>query len=172
MIINYFESKPGFFWQFGLYYNQDTYGPFFMPLAGFDCKINQKNYIAILVPAYFMYEHKFSTSVYAGFEMELFGETFRLGNSTYPYSFISQLGDKKMTFLTEPRLFLDYYFKENWVIYAKPGFRLFQKYEHFTEGDEVIEDSEFIQGVLRNSFYVEMGLAMRFRYDQEENEEL
>ena len=168
MVVNYYEWKKDFFWQFGLFYNQDTYGPFFMPLAGIDWKIDEKNYVAALLPAYVIYERRLGQRVYAGVELELFGETYRHGRSNYEHSIISQLGDDKMTFLTEPRLFVDYYFAPHWVVYLKPGVRLFLKYEHYTEADEPIGDSEYPEGILTNGFYMELGLAMRFRYDEEE----
>lgn len=166
LILNYYESKKDFFWQFGLFYNQDTYGPFLMPLLGFDWKIDEKNYIAVLLPTYLIYERRLSQKFYAGFELELTGETYRLGGSSEANSFISQVGEDKMTFLTEPRLFVDYYFAKHWVLYAKPGFRLFQKYEHYTQNDERIQESQYLEGILENTFYIEFGLAMRFRYDE------
>lgn len=166
MFIFYKERKKDFFWQFGLFYNQDTYGPFFMPLFGLDWKINSKDYFGALLPAYLVYEHRFSKKIYAGFELELSGETFRLGSSNYENSFISQLGENKMTFLTEPHLFLDYYLTKHLVLNLKPGLRLFQRYEHFTTDDIRIHEQEYIEGRLKDSFYIEAGIAMRFRYDE------
>lgn len=168
MMIHYYEQKKDFYWQFGLFYNQDTYGPFFMPLFGIDWKIDERNYVAALLPAYVIYEYRLSQKVYTGFELELSGETYRLGGSVYENSFISQLGENKLTFLTEPRLFLDYYLTKNWVFYVKPGFRLFQKYEHYTKSDERITDSQYLEGVLKNNFYTEIGVALRVRYDEAE----
>jgi hypothetical protein len=167
MILNYYKGKKDFYWQFGLFYNQDTYGPFFMPLLGFDWKIDERNYVAALLPTYICYERKLSPKFYAGFELELTGETYRLGESGYTNSFISQLGENKLTFLTEPRLFIDYYVSPHWVIYAKPGIRFFQKYEHYTRADARITDSQYTEGILKNNFYVELGVALRFRYDED-----
>jgi hypothetical protein len=166
MIIAYYARNKDFFWQFGFFYNQDTYGPFFMPLFGLDWRIDDRNYMAALLPAYVIYERKLHDKLYTGFELELTGETYRLGGSVYDNSFISQLGENKLTFLTEPRLFLDYYVSKHWVIYMKPGIRLFQKYEHYTEEDERITDSEYLEGILKNNFYIELGVALRFRYDE------
>jgi len=166
MVITYFEKKENFAWQLGIVYNQDTYGPFFMPLLGLYV-MNEKNYFEALLPAYVIYERKLNPKFYAGLELELRGETFRLGDSQYEDSFISQLGENKLTFLTEPKLFIDYYVAKHVVLFIKPGLRLFQKWEHYTEDDKRIEDSEYIQGTLKNSFYLEMGMALRFRYDEE-----
>jgi hypothetical protein len=164
------EKKPGFTWQFGAYYNQDTYGPFFMPLAGFNWKISDKSFCSLLLPAYINFEQKISKKLYTGFEMEMTGETFRLGGSKYKDSYISQLGESKLTFLAEPRLFLDVYLTKHLVFYIKPGFRLFQKYEHFTNEDKLViktySKSEYVEGKFNDSFYTEAGIAMRFRYDE------
>jgi hypothetical protein len=169
--LGYYEQKDKFFWQFGVYYNQDTYGAFIMPLLGLDWKIDEKNYLALLLPCYAIFEHKLSKKLYSGIELELTGETYRMGGSVYKNSFYSQLGEDKMTFLTEPRLFIDYYLTKHIVLYVKPGMRLFQKYEHFTEDDKLISNSDFIQGQLKDAFYIEFGLAMRYRYDEESKKE-
>ena len=166
MVIMYYEKREDFVWQFGVFYNQDTYGPFIMPLVGL-YMVNENSYFEILLPAYILYERKLSPRFYAGLEVELRGETFRLGDSQYENSFISQLGENKLTFLTEPRLFVDFYITKHLVLYLKPGVRLFNKFEHYTEGDDRIENSEYIEGTLKNSFYTEIGLALRFRYDEE-----
>jgi hypothetical protein len=168
--LEYLQTREGFFWQFGLYYNQDTYGPFVMPLFGIDWKIDEKNYLSILLPCYGIYERKISPKLYTGIEIELYGETFRLGGSDSLNSYISQVGENKLTFLTEPRLFLDFYVAKHLVLYLKPGVRLFQKYEQFTENDVKIINSEYLQGVLKPCFYMEAGLAFRFRYDEEEKQ--
>jgi len=166
-VLFFYEKKPGFLWQFGVFYNQDTYGPFFMPLLGFDWKISEKSDCSVLLPAYMIFEQKISKKLYTGFEMEITGETYRLGGSSeYPNSFISQLGANKLMFLAEPRLFLDFYLAKHLVFYIKPGFRLFQKYEHFTEDDHIITNSKYVQGKFKNSFYAEAGIALRFRYDE------
>jgi hypothetical protein len=160
------QKNEKFSWQFGVYYNEDTYGPFFMPLLGFEWKISENSYCSVLLPAYLIFEQKISKKLYTGFEMEMTGETFRLGASQYKNSFISQLGENKLSFLAEPRLFLDYYLTKHLVIYFKPGIRLFQKYEHYTENDEIVSNSEYVQGKLKPSFYTEAGIAYRFRFDE------
>ena len=167
-VLAYYEKKKDFYWQLGIYYNEDTYGPFIIPMLGVDWKIDEKNYLAVLLPAYMIYERKLNDKFYTGFEMELTGETYRLGNTAYKDSYISQFGENKLTFLTEPRLFLDYYVAPHLVLYIKPGMRLFQKYEQFDDtNDKLLKNPEYIQGQLKSSFYTEFGIAYRFRYDEE-----
>jgi hypothetical protein len=167
MFILFKERNENFFWQFGMFYNQDTYGPFFMPLFGFDWLISEMDYFAALLPAYVIYERKLSPKFYTGFELELSGETFRLGGSDYENSYISQLGENQITFMTEPRLFLDFYVIPHLVLYFKSGMRLFHMYEHYTVDDERVEIPEYVEGKLKENFYLEAGIALRFRYDEE-----
>ena len=167
MLIFFKERNKDLFWQLGMFYNQDTYGPFFMPLFGFDWKISGKDYFAALLPAYIIYERKLSPKFYTGFELELSGETFRLGDSEYENSYISQLGESKLTFMTEPRLFLDFYVFPHLVLYLRAGARLFQMYEQYTVDDERVEIQEYVEGKLKENFYLEAGVALRFRYDEE-----
>ena len=167
MFLLFKDRNEKFFWQFGMFYNQDTYGPFIMPLLGFDWRITEKDYFAVLLPAYIIYERKLSTKFYTGFELELSGETFRLGGSAYENSYISQLGENKLTFMTEPRLFLDYYILPHLVLYLRTGMRLFHMYEHYTIDDFRVQVPEYVEGKLKENFYMEAGIAIRFRYDEE-----
>jgi hypothetical protein len=52
------------------------------------------------------------------------------------------------------------------VFYVKPGWRFFQKYEQYDTHDKRIENSDYVQGQLKNCFYIESGIAYRFRYDE------
>lgn len=167
MFIFFKERNEDFLWQFGMFYNQDTYGPFFMPLLGFEWRISKNDYFTVLLPAYIMYERKLSPKLYTGFELELSGETFRLGGSAYENSYISQLGENQLTFMTEPRLFIDFYAIPHFVLYLRGGMRLFHMYEHYTVGDERVEIPEYVEGKLKENFYLEAGIALRFRYDEE-----
>jgi hypothetical protein len=166
-LLMFYEKKKDFFWQFGVYYNQETFGPYPMPLLGLDWKIDQKNYFAVLLPAYMIYERKLSTKFYTGFEAELMGETYRLGGSVYKNSYISEFGENRFSFIIEPRLFIDYYIAKHLVIYVKPGMQLLQKYEQYDENDNKLSHSDYVQGQLKDCFYVEIGIALRFRYDEE-----
>ncbi len=165
-ILMFYEKKKDFNWQFGLYYYQETFGPYPMLLLGLDWKINPKNYFSVLLPAYLIYERKLSPKFYTGFEVELTGETYRLGESVYENSYISQFGQSRLSFITEPRFFLDYYIAKHLVVYVKPGMRLLQKYEQFDTNNKRITNSDYVQGHLKDCFYIEFGLAFRFRYDE------
>ncbi len=181
MVLFFKEKKKDLYWQFGIFYNQDTYGPFIMPLFGLDYKINEKNYLGVLAPAYFIYERKLSDKLYVGLEAELTGETFRLGefqSKKLKDSYISQFGEDHFTFLVEPRLFIDFYISENMVAYLKPGVRMFHKYEHFLNETDLDDNgyddyagNYYMQGQLKDNFYLELGLAYRFRYDAQNEEE-
>jgi hypothetical protein len=139
-------------------------------LLGIDWKINEKNYATLLLPAYLMYERKLSGKFYTGFEMEITDETYRLGGSIYKDSYISDFGKNKLSGLIEPRLFLDYYLAKHLVLYLKPGMQILQKYEHYDSNDNRLINSDYVQGKLKDCFYVELGLAMRFRYDEKKPE--
>jgi hypothetical protein len=164
-ILFFYEKKKDLTWQFGVYYNQETFGPYPMILLGVDWKINTKNYLALLLPAYLIYERKLNQKFYTGFEVELSGETYRLG-AAEDNSYISQFGQNRLSFVTEPRLFLDYYIAKHLVFYVKPGMRFLQKFEQYTSDNKRVRSSDYVQGQLKDCFYIETGIALRFRYDE------
>jgi Domain of unknown function (DUF6268) len=165
-LLMYYEKKKNFFWQFGVYYNQEAFGPYPMILLGLDWRIDPNNYIGVLLPAFITYERKLNSKFYTGFEMELSGESYRLGGSLFNNSYISQFGENKFSFVIEPRLFLDYYISKHIVIYLKPGIRLFLKDEQYDDKDNRLINSDYVQGQIKNCFYMEAGIAFRFRYDE------
>jgi len=165
-VLFFYEKKKNFTWQFGAFFIQETFGLYPMILLGLDWKIDTKNYFSVILPAYLIYERKLNSKFYTGFEVELSGQTYRLGGSAYENSYISQFGQSKLSFITEPRLFLDYYIAKHIVFYIKPGWRFLQKYEQYDTHYERIKNSDYVQGQLENSFYIEGGFAFRFRYDE------
>lgn len=166
IFLNYYQKSDNFNFQLGLFYNGETYGPFIVPLLGFEWNSGDRTFLSLLLPALMFYEYKLSKRIYLGAEIELTGETYRLGNSIYANSFISNFGENKLTFLVKTRLFADFYIAKNLVLYAKPGFRLFQKYQQFTVDDKLMESPDRISGNLKNSFYIETGMAFRIRFDE------
>ncbi len=161
------KKNEHFFWHFGLFFNMETFGPFPLPLVGFDKKLSDNCYINILLPPVIYFEYKLNKNLYSGAEVELVGETYRLGNSNFDDSFISQFGESKFYFLMKTRLFIDYYLTQNLVLYVKPGYRFFRKYDHYNKEDEIITDSDYLTGELKEGFYLETGIAMRVRFENE-----
>ena len=47
---------------------------------------------------------------------------------------------------------------------------MLQKYEQYSAADVKMYDSDYLQGYLKPSFYLETGIALRFRYDEEKSE--
>jgi hypothetical protein len=161
------KKGDDYFWHFGLFFNMETFGPFPLPLIGFDKKLSEKCYINVLLPPVITFEYKLNKHFYSGAEVELVGETYRLGGSDFEDSFISQFGESKLYFLIKTRLFIDYYITKNLVFYLKPGFRFLRKYEHYSEDDELIMNSDYLSGELKQGFYLETGIALRVRFEDE-----
>lgn len=65
-----YQKDPHLSFKFGLYYNQEFFGNFFIPLAGIDLKINSKTNLFGVLPAKLTYEHKLNSSFYFGFIFE------------------------------------------------------------------------------------------------------
>lgn len=48
--LNHYERSKDFIWQYGLYYNAEFFGPMFVPLFGFNWKINEEWRLKMVIP--------------------------------------------------------------------------------------------------------------------------
>ena len=67
--------------KFGLYYNREFFGDFFMPLAGIDWKINNKWQMYGTLPSNFRVEYNLFKTWNVGFGFRSFLRSFRLNNN-------------------------------------------------------------------------------------------
>ena len=49
--------------KFGLYYNKEFFGNYFMPLIGLDWKIDAKNNLFGVLPGYMIFEHRVTSKI-------------------------------------------------------------------------------------------------------------
>ncbi len=63
-ILTSYEKNKWLTLKFGLYYNKEFFGNFFMPLAGIDWKINERNNVFGVLPGNLTFEHKVNHSFY------------------------------------------------------------------------------------------------------------
>lgn len=67
--------------KFGLYYNREFFGNFFMPLAGVDWRINDRFQIYGVLPSNYRIEYKLNRKWNAGVGFRSFQRSYRLSNN-------------------------------------------------------------------------------------------
>ena len=73
------NRRPGLTLKFGLYYNGEISGAYFVPLAGIDWRINGRNNLFGILPGNLVFEHKVSNNFYYGAEFNAITNTYDAG---------------------------------------------------------------------------------------------
>lgn len=74
-----YKRSPNLIYRFGLYYNSEFFGPFFVPLLGIDWKISGKDNLFGVLPQILTYEHKVNDRFYWGANYRMFNNSYRIG---------------------------------------------------------------------------------------------
>ena len=127
------KRNENFDWKYGLYYNGELFGPMFVPLFGFNWKMNDHWRFKLIVPLNFELSYKP-------------GDRFRAGirfdgvNASYAYQAIEGVPlsngyiDKADN---NAWLFSEFHFGKNIWFHLKAGHSVLRKYRYFTEGDKM-----------------------------------
>ena len=74
-----YKRRGGLIWKFGMYYNREISGDYFIPLLGIDWKINGRNNLFGILPGNLVFEHKAGNGVYYGAEFNAITNTYDAG---------------------------------------------------------------------------------------------
>lgn len=151
-----YKKRPGLEYRFGLYYNSEFSGPFFMPLAGIDWQINKRNNLFGVLPGGLTYEHKVSNHFF-------YGATFRAITNSYVAGFHSNTTNKKYLRIDENQLglFADAYIAKNIVFTTEIGHSVLRK---IRLGEILTKSPYYAAAKTRDNIYVSATLAYRMRF--------
>jgi hypothetical protein len=148
-ILAIYKKKENLKYKFGLYYNSEYFGPFFMPLLGLDWKINDRFILYGVLPGSLALEYKFSKVFYGGINFKSITNSYKFGR--LPYMKISD---------NHPKLFLDTYLSKNFVISVEAGHTILRKYKTANTSDQ------FNQNIFNDGFLLKASLSWRIRLDE------
>ena len=147
--------------RFGMYYNREFFGNYFMALAGIDWKVSRRLHIFGLLPSSLNLEYRFGGRVYGGFSFQSDVASYRLENGNYVRE-----GDKFWGY-DSFRLYVNLYLTKHLVWYAEGGVTAGRLYKIYTPQDEPVETHPVYARNLDGAV-VNTGLAYRFRLDERE----
>jgi hypothetical protein len=146
--------------KFGVYYNREFFGNYFIPLVGIDWKINLKNNLFGVLPGSLVFEHKVNEKWY-------YGSTFRALTNSYRLQTVDPcvLGDcsgKKYLRIDDNQLgiFSDIYLARKIVFTGEVGYTILRRYRFGFKGDDIHLRTNYKS----DNFYFRAGLAYRIRF--------
>ncbi|MHC1706717.1 MAG: DUF6268 family outer membrane beta-barrel protein [Bacteroidales bacterium] len=160
-VINTFSWKKDLKLKFGLYYNREFFGNYFMPLAGLDWKVNDRINIWGLMPGSLNIAYKLNTWMTCGIKYQSITATYRAEGHT---------GDDYIreghTFWSDQQLSLkgELYLLNNLVFSAGAGMTVFHYLQQYNKHHKKLSYmSDYQQS--RDRGFVYAGLAFRVKTD-------
>ncbi|MBL7744328.1 MAG: hypothetical protein JNN00_12705 [Chitinophagaceae bacterium] len=143
-------------YKFGLYYNDEFSGAFFMPLFGIEWRINEKNNLFGVLPGHLVFEHKVANRFY-------YGASFRSITNTYQAGYINYSLIRKYLRVQDNQLalFADIYISKNILLTLETGHSVVRK---FRLGVEKEKPKYFIDKKMNPGLLFKAFLAYRIRF--------
>jgi hypothetical protein len=138
-----------FKYSFGLYYNKEFFGPFFVPLAGVDWSATERLRIFGLLPNNFTVNYQLDSKINIGTTININTNSYKFSDGTFV-----RIEDNPL------RLFLNYEFSKNNVISLEGGCTVLNKYRLGIRNDTTIYDESGVKDgmVVKVGYYYRVKL--------------
>jgi len=155
------QKNENFLWKIGMYYNNEFFGPFVVPIFGLDWSLNDKVAISGDLPIYGKVNYKLNDKINAGLGYIALVSSYRLTEFNDAYT---------SRFAIEPYLFTDVKLFKNTYFNAKLGYAISRSYPIYAKEDKIDwqlsfikfgDDREQLNPVIENGTFIEFGLAYK-----------
>jgi Domain of unknown function (DUF6268) len=159
VVLTTWNKRPGLSLRLGLYYNKEFFGNFFMPLAGIDWKIDEKNNLFGVLPGNLTLEHKVNNRFYWGSVFRAFTNSYLL--ETIDPCLSGDCSGKNYLRIDDNQfgVFADTYITTKIVFTSEAGYTILRRYRFGFRGDVIHHYSD----LKSDNYYIKLLLAYRFR---------
>ena len=137
--------------KFGIYYNKEFFGNYFMALAGIDWQINSKNNLFGVLPGSLTFEHKVNQRFFYGSTFRALTNSYRLQTTDPPLKRYLRVDDNQLG------IFGDVYLTKKIVLTGETGYTILRRYRFGFKGENVNEKTDY----KNDNFYFRVSLAYR-----------
>ncbi len=137
--------------KFGLYYNSEFFGPFFMPLAGIDWKVSDRLNIFGVLPGSMNLEYLLRKWIHIGLAYRSYTNSFRQANNSFLY-----INDNHL------KAVADIYITPKHLITFEAGHSILRT---FKTGYRIEGKSIYTKLNIDDGYLLKIGYAFRFRLD-------
>jgi hypothetical protein len=143
-----YEKSKQLKYKFGLYYNSELSGPFFMPLLGIDWRTNKTNIYGVL-PGNLTIERKLNTVFYYGITFRAITNSYQLYNNKF-----IRIDDNQLA------LYMDCYLSKHIVLNVEAGHSFFRR---IRLGENQKHSVYYFTAKTNDNLLLKTGLAYRLR---------
>ncbi len=159
VLLTTWKKNQDLSFKFGLYYNKEFFGNYFMPLAGLDWRIDPKNNLFGVLPGYMIFEHKVTAKFYYGFAFRALTNSYR--EETIDPCFTGDCSGKSYLRIDDNPLgvYADTYLSKKIVLSAETGYTILRRYRYGFKGESIHTRTDY----KNDNFYFKASLAYRLR---------
>ena len=161
VILANYKKNDHLKYHFGLYYNREFFGDYFIPLLGIEWKISDRTNLFGDLPANMNLEHKFSKKIYGGAAFQSVIGSYRMSEKTgsdYLREGDNTLGHDQL------KLYVNYYVTDHFVLYAEAGQTFYRMYNLYDKNNEPVLNNPVVNTNTVGMVYT-AGFAYRIRLD-------
>lgn len=151
-----YKKRPGLSYKFGLFYNDEFFGNFFMPLLGIDWKINKRQRLFGVFPGYGTYENRISKTLAWGGNFRTFTNSYKI----YKQPGSAQTADYIRINDNQLGAYLDAYLSPKIVLNIETGYSIMRK---LSKGVTKTEENYTVSE--HDGLYIRATLQYRIRFD-------
>ena len=134
LVLSTSSRNDDFDWKYGLYYNNEFFGHMFVPLFGFNWKINQQLRLKLIVPLNFEFAYMPNDRLRVGVRFDGINASYRYQNASEINGLSNQYIDKADNNVWA---FGECHLGKNIWVHFKAGHSVLRKYRFFNDGDQM-----------------------------------
>lgn len=149
--------------KFGLFYNREFFGNFFVPLFGIDWRINDRLQMYGVLPTMYRIEYAISKQkFYAGFAFKSYTRSYHidLHNGTKDSSNVYVRNNE-----IQAKLFAEYYVARRFVLFGEFGRTINYSPKLYWSGTKERVAGFNLYSPIQDNFFFNVGFAYRIRFD-------
>lgn len=160
------NRSPSFSWKFGAYYNTEFFGSMFVPLFGFDWRINERHRLKVVVPVDAEYTYALGEKIRMGLRFQGVNASYRIQEDLY-----LDRADNNIW------LFGEWYVTKNIVFHAKAGHSVLRKYKIYQNDRRmglklgpinILDDRGPSEPLFKEGWSFELRLLVRIRVSEDD----
>lgn len=161
-------------YKFGMYYNSELFGPFFVPLLGlYYLSPSNKLEINATLPVWADINYRFNDWFRVGFSFSAFVRSYNINEPQY-----SENGEYLVKSTNEPKLYLQFEPIKSLVIQTKIGYSIGRRYKIYDEKDQVTfglsafrfgDDRDQLNSEFEDGLIFEVRLMYRYHIKSSDN---
>jgi len=152
VLLTTWKKNQDLSFKFGLYYNKEFFGNYFMPLVGIDWKINERTNLFGVLPGSMTLERRTGQRFYYGFAFRALTNSYRL--PVFEGERYLRIDDNQLG------VYADTYLSKKIVFSVESGYTILRRYRW----GWIYGDTDFKTDYKNDNFYFRASLEYRLRF--------